>query len=266
MDAPRTEIDETFAAGTLDPDVWFPWYLPHWSSRAASAATYELTGEGLVLRIPEDQPLWCPDTHEEPLRVSGVQTGNFSGPVGSTVGPQPFREGLVVREEQPAAWGYTPDFRVAGHLEARMRATITERSMFGFWLSGIEDRPERSGEVLLVEVFGDAVDGGYAEVGMGIRKFRDPALWEAFAPERLAIDVAELHTYSVDWEPGSLVIGVDGHEVRRLDQTPDYPTQLMIGVFDFPAKAAGDAAGDGPVPVPELVVAHVRGSYGRLVG
>jgi hypothetical protein len=30
--------------------------------------------------------------------------------------------------------------------------------------------------------------------------------------------------------------------------------QLMIGVFDFPAKAAA-----AEVPVPELVVSHVRG-------
>jgi hypothetical protein len=32
--------------------------------------------------------------------------------------------------------------------------------------------------------------------------------------------------------------------------------QLMIGVFDFPAKAAAD---DVAVPVPRLVVSHVRG-------
>lgn len=273
MDAPRPEprheLDETFAAGTLDPDVWFPWYLPHWSSRAASAATYELTGEGLVLRIPEDQPRWCPDHHEEPLRVSCVQTGSFSGPVGSAVGQQPFAEGLVVAEEQPAFWGYTPDLRQPGHLEVRMRATITARSMFAFWLSGIEDRPERSGEVCVAEVFGDALRPGWAEVGMGVHRFRDPALFEQFAPEPLALDVAELHTYAVDWAPGSLAFSVDGHEVRRLDQVPDYPMQLMIGVFDFPAKAQapgdGDGNGDG-VPVPELVVAHVKGSYGRLEG
>jgi hypothetical protein len=266
VSASRTEIDERFTAATLDPDVWFPWYLPHWSSRAGSAATWALTGEGLVLRIPEDQPPWCPQQHEEPLRVSCIQTGSFSGPVGSAVGQQPFRDGLVVREEQPAFWGYTPDFREPGHVEVRMRATITERSMFAFWLSGIEDRPERSGEVCVAEVFGDAVRDGHAEVGMGVHRFRDPALVEQFAPEPLALDVAELHTYGVDWEPGSLAFTVDGHVVRRLDQTPDYPLQLMIGVFDFPARAAEAAAGDGPVPVPELVVAHVRGFRGTLEG
>jgi hypothetical protein len=44
--------------------------------------------------------------------------------------------------------------------------------------------------------------------------------------------------------------------VRQLDQAPDYPMQLMIGVFDFPAKAPSDEAN---VPVPELVVSHARG-------
>ena len=29
-----------FAGGDLDRSVWVPYYLPHWSSRAASAATY----------------------------------------------------------------------------------------------------------------------------------------------------------------------------------------------------------------------------------
>jgi beta-glucanase (GH16 family) len=124
--------------------------------------------------------------------------------------------------------------------------------MFAFYLSGIEDHPERSGEICVAEVFGDAVGDGYAEVGMGVKCFRDPALTQEFATERLAIDVAEFHTYAVDWRPGSLAFSVDGSVVRRLNQAPDYPVQLMLGVFDFPAKG-------GDVHVPELVVTHVKG-------
>jgi hypothetical protein len=43
--------------------------------------------------------------------------------------------------------------------------------------------------------------------------------------------------------------------VRRLEQAPDYPVQLMVGVFDFPAKSNGR---DDDL-TPELVVSHVRG-------
>ena len=253
MATSRLDLDERFTDGNLDPDVWFPYYLPHWSSRAASAATWSAQDGALRLSIPVDQPLWCASLHEEPMRVSCIQSGSFAGPLGSTTGQQPFREGLEVREEQPTMWGYTPCY---GRVEIRMRGFITTRSMFAFWLSGIEDQPERSGEICVAEVFGDAVREGSADVGMGLHRFRDPALVEAFAAEPLGIDVAEFHTYGVDWQPRSLALTVDGEVVRRVDQAPDYPMQLMIGVFDFPAKAAD---GDREVPVPEMVVSHVRG-------
>ena len=253
MPAPRLELDERFAGDTLDPEVWFPYYLPHWSSRARSAATWEVRDGELHLSIPVDQPPWCPDLHEEPLRVSCIQSGSFSGPVGSTIGQQPFRDGLEVREEQPTMHGYTPRY---GQVEVRMRGVITPRSMVAFWMSGFEDRPERSGEICVAEVFGDAVRDGSADVGMGVKRLHDPALVQEFATEPLPIDVADFHTYGVDWRPGALAFSVDGEVVRRLDQAPDYPAQLMIGVFDFPANAVPDQA---DVPVPELVVSHVRG-------
>lgn len=245
------ELDETFAGQDLDRRVWFPYYLPHWSTRARSAATYEVRDGRLLLTIADDQQLWCADRHTEPMRVSCVQTGSFSGPVGSTVGQQPFVDGLTVTEEQQAFWGCTPHF---GALEVTMRGTVGPRSMIAFWLSGIEDTPERSGEICVAEIFGDAVADGIAQVGMGVHRFRDPALSEEFATEPLRLDVAEDHTYAVDWRPGSLVFSVDGRVVRELGQAPDYPVQLMLGVFQFPDRhpeLADEVA-------PALVVSRVR--------
>ncbi|MDT7669196.1 MAG: hypothetical protein QOC74_1979, partial [Pseudonocardiales bacterium] len=69
MLASPLELEERFTGDTLDPDVWFPYYLPHWSSRARSAATYSLRDGELRLSVPVDQPLWCADLHDEPLRV-----------------------------------------------------------------------------------------------------------------------------------------------------------------------------------------------------
>ena len=45
--------------------------------------------------------------------------------------------------------------------------------------------------------------------------------------------------------------------MRRIDQSPNYPTQLMIGLFDFPAR---DPSGVWADHVPELVVSSVKGS------
>jgi hypothetical protein len=174
--------------------------------------------------------------------------------VGSTIGPQPFQEGLTVTEEQPAFWGYTPHF---GRIEVVMRGEITPRSMFGVWLSGIEDSPERSGEILIAEVFGDAVQGGSAEVGMGTRRFRDPSLVGDFSAPRLEVDVSEAHRYAVTWEPSSVELSIDEVMVQRIEEAPDYPMQIMIGVFDFPSR---DPSGKWADHVPELVVSSITGS------
>jgi hypothetical protein len=251
------EFADHFDAGRLDTDVWVPHYLPQWSSRAQSAATYEVVGSELRLTIPRGQGLWCADDHEGPLRVSGIQSGVFSGEVGSTVGQQPFRDGQVVREHQPTQWGWTPYHAV---LEVRARMDLSPRSMASVWMVGLEDEPARCGEICVFEVFGDAVgtEGGRptAAVGMGVHPFRDPALTDEFAAEPRAIDVADFHTYAADWRPGRVDFLIDGERVKTVHQAPDYPMQMMIAVFDFPAK--GDAATADHVPL--LAVDRVRGT------
>ena len=240
-----------FAGDALDTEVWLPHYLPHWSSRAASAATWTVAGGELRLSIPPSQPLWCEGSHDGALRVSGIQSASFSGPVGSPIGGQPFKDGLLVSTEEPPFWGYTPLY---GQISVRARAVLTARSMAAFWLSGIEDTPQHSGEICVFEVFGDAVRDGSADVGIGLHKFRDPGLTEDFSAIPLPLDVAEFHTYAVDWAPGTLTFTVDGTVVRQVGQSPNYPVQLMLAVFDFPDKADPAAK---TAPTPELIVTDI---------
>ncbi len=247
-----TAFEDHFDGPDLDPAVWIPSYLPQWSSRAESAAAYELADSCLRLRIPEDHPLWCPDDHP-PLRVSGVQSGVFSGPVGSTVGQQPVRPGAVVRQEQPAWWGWTPQY---GRLEVRARATLTPRSMAAWWLVGLEDRPERCAELCVMEglrrrprrrperrgrhghppVPRPADGRGLRHPPAGARRRGVPHLRGRLAPD------------------GATFL-VDGEEVHRVAVAPDYPVQAMLAVFDFPDRAAPGA----PYVVPELVVDRIGG-------
>jgi hypothetical protein len=246
---------DDFDGPDLDTGVWIPHYLPMWSSRAESAATYEVTGSELRLTIPPEQGLWCPQDHD-PLRVSGIQSGVFSGEVGSTIGQQPFREGLVVREFQPTQSGWTPHY---GVLEVRARMNLSPRSMASVWMVGLEDEPTRCGEICIVEVFGDTIarDDGEtsAAIGSGIHPFRDPTLIEDFAAPRLAIDVNEFHVYAADWAPGRVDFSVDGRHVRTVEQSPAYPMQMMVAVFDFPGKPTSPEQQEH---IPELVVDYVR--------
>jgi hypothetical protein len=88
---------------------------------------------------------------------------------------------------------------------------------------------------------------------MGIHRFGDPALREEWAQEELAIDVREPHVYAADWTPEHVAFSVDGEHVKTVGQSPAYPMQLMLGVYEFP----GEEAVDYPHVFP---VDYVRGS------
>jgi hypothetical protein len=256
------DFDERFAGPDLDPTVWTAGYLPAWSSRAAAAATYVVTDGALHLSIPPDQGLWCPELHPTPLRVSAVQSANRSGPVGSSDGQQPFRDGLVVREEQPTVLGFTP---FLGEVAVTCRASLGPRSMFSTWMVGLEDRPQRCGEICLVEIFGDTLSTDAAgrptvQYGCGVHPFRDPDLVDDFAAPTVALDVTRPHTYAAVWTAERVDFLLDGTVVRTTAQSPAYPMQLILGVFDFPDRAtAAQREGREPAPTPELVVERVSG-------
>jgi hypothetical protein len=213
---------DDFDGSELDRSAWMPHYLPHWSSRAASAATYTVEASELRLAIPCGQGLWCEGDHEPPLRVSGVQSGAHDG-------QQPFRDGQVVREPGPTWWGVTPHH---GRLEVRARMELSPRSMASVWMVGLEDEPERCGEICLFEVFGDAPRA----IGTGIHPFRDPALTDDFEAPQLDIDICEPHVYAADWREGRVDFSVDGKHIRSVGQAPAYPMQFMVAVFDFPER------------------------------
>jgi hypothetical protein len=262
----QASFEDRFRGPDLDPDTWYPHYLPGWSSRECSRASYRVDADGLTLDIPVDHPLWCEGDHDPPLRVSGIQSGNWSGPVGTVHGQQRFRDGQLVREEQERFEGWLPSARGGGsRVEISARMELSPRSMAALFMSGFEDdeAQERCGELCVFEVFGRSLgpdDAGstdpWAEVGVGIKAFRDPALRQDFEAPRLPIDVIEPHLYAVDWDTNEAVFTVDGVVVRRCARPPTYPLQLMLAVYDFPEWSVGDDAH----LVPRLVVDRIAGT------
>ena len=256
----RTQaLEERFHGSTLNRDVWLPHYLPAWSSREQTRASFGFR-DGLRLTVPVNHPLWCRGDHFPPLRVSGLQTGSWSGPAGSTRGQQRFRDGQIVREEQPRFEGWLIS---SGRVEIRARMSLSQRSMAALWMSGFEDDPaqEQCGEVCVFEIFGKAahLDPPSAEVGIGIKPFRDPRLTDDFAAPRLPIDVTTPHDFAVRWDASEAVFTVDDEVVRRCSRPPTYPHQMMLAVFDFPEWSTG---ADNHLE-PELVVEHVLAEQGN---
>ena len=212
--------------GTLESS-WLPFYLPQWSSREASAA--RVSFDPFELRIDEDQPPWSPEFNGA-LRVSNLQTGVFSGEVGSSIGQHHFRQDLAVREQQQAERIYTPQY---GLIEARVRACPDPDSMVALWLIGFESDPVESGELCVFEIFGRELDADHGIVGVGIHPFGDPALHDDFVKLEVEGDLTEWHTYSAEWSPGLSRFFIDDELVHETAQAPAYPLQLMLNIYEF---------------------------------
>ena len=177
----------------------------------------------------------------------------FAGPVGSPVGQSRFADGLVVRQAQDNARLFVPQY---GLFELRARAVDDPRCMVALWMIGYEDEPERSAEICICEIFGRDMTADRAGVGMGLHPFGDPGIRDEFSVEDLAIDARDLHTYAAEWTPEHVAFFVDHRLVKLVSQSPAYPMQFMLGVYEFPD---GGEAGRPARPHPkEFVVDSFR--------
>jgi Glycosyl hydrolases family 16 len=250
----QLEFDEDFRGDGIDTERWVPYYLPHWSSRDRTAARYGRHEGRWALQIEADQPAWCPEWDGD-LRASVVQTGLSAGPLGSDRGQLHFRDDLVVREEQETRRTYTP---YQGYVELRAKAVADPGVMVALWLMGVEERPEECGEICVAEIFGADLTATTAKVGMGIHPFADPTLREEFSAEQYPIDATQFHTYAVRWTSDGVDFLLDGEVVKKTTQSPLYPMQLMLGIYEFPDRLDRVRATAAAYPKP-FVVDHVRG-------
>ena len=96
---------------------------------------------------------------------------------------------------------------------------------------------------------------------MGIKAFHDPLLVEEFSAEEYPIDATAFHTYAASWTRSGVDFLLDGEVVKSTTQSPGYPMQLMLAIYEFPDRID---AGSAAYPKP-FVVDFVRG-YGRPKG
>jgi len=250
------EFEDTFEGDTLDDARWVAHYLPQWSSRDRSAARYDVGGGRLRLLIERDQQPWCPE-YDGDVRVSSLQTGVFAGPLGSAVGQHRFAPHVVVREAQQNVRFYAPQF---GLIEMRAKALDHPLNMVALWLIGYEDEPHRSAEICVCEIFGRDVGAKQAAVGMGVHPFGDPRIVDEFSREVVPIDVREYHVYAAEWTPERVSFFVDDEHIKTVGQSPSYPMQLMLGIYEFPGDGGERSGMDYPK---QFTVDYVRG-YRRV--
>lgn len=222
------DFEDDFVDG-VDPAKWIPRYLPHWTVSERSEARYAPVHGGLELRIDDDQPDWRPE--DAPLRVSNLQSGEFSGPLGSARGTHRHRpDGLVVRTPTPLRLLFAP---TAGRIDVTVAASTDEGCMLAAWLVGTEHlADEDAGEICLFEIDAAAV-GATTRARSGVKAHHDPRLHDDMAEVILPFDARRVHTWTVLWGPGETVIGCEGRVLRRIPQAPEYPMILLIDLFEI---------------------------------
>ena len=240
------EFSDDFRGPTLDRSKWLPCYVPHWSSRAASAATAQTGPDGLFLTIAPEQKPWLPEFDGD-IRVSSLQTGEFAGPLGSGIGQLRFKPGLTVREEQPTERLYVPLY---GRFEMRARMELRPGQMAALWMIGFEEEPTQSGEITIMEIFGDSIEASGAELGHGIKAIHDPRLVTDFDAHRLPFEPSAFHIYGAQWDKDGVSFYFNNQLLRRVEQSPAYPMQFMLNVYELRSTGA---------PPPLLQVDWFRG-------
>ena len=103
----------------------------------------------------------------------------------------------------------------------------------------------------------EMLEVGQARVGMGVHPFGDPRISDEFAAETVPIDAREFHVYTAEWTPEHVTFCIDGEHLKAVGQSPSYPMQLMLSLYEFP-DAVGEGSTVGLYPK-EFVVDYVRG-------
>jgi Glycosyl hydrolases family 16 len=243
------EWHDEFDGPDLDRSKWLPFYLPQWSSRQRSVPRYTFRDGMLVLQITKDQQPWCPE-FDGGVKASCIQTGLFAGPVGSKLGQLHFNDELVVREEQTNIRLYTPQY---GYFECRAKGLDTRGNHVSLYMIGYEDAPVKSGEINMFEIFGKDVSTTATKVRYGIHPWKDPKLTDEFYQDRLEIDATKFHIYAHEWTPTYIDFYLDHQKLRRIHQSPDYPMQFMLSIYELPGGE------ENAVYPKEFVVDYIRG-------
>lgn len=258
----RLEFHDEFDQQSLDTAKWLPFYLPQWSSRERSAPNYSLEGSYLVLQIAGEQQPWCPE-FDGPVRCSSLQTGVFAGPLGSQIGQHRFNRQCVVREAQENRQTYVPCY---GYFELRAKGVNSFTDHVTLWMIGYEDAPERSAEIAICEIMGEHVSPKSSRIGYGVHPWGDASISDEFYEDFLPIDATGFHIYAAEWTPTHIDFYVDNQKLRTVHQSPNYPMQFMLGIYELPHKAAQKQIAQPSASYPKRFVVDYFRAYQPIAG
>ena len=76
----------------------------------------------------------------------------------------------------------------------------------------------------------------YAVIGYGVHPFADGNIKDEFYEEKFSINVKEWNTYALKWEEDKITFYLNGNKIKVINQSPDYPMQIMLDLYDIENK------------------------------
>jgi Glycosyl hydrolases family 16 len=220
-----------------------------WNSLEKSKARFRVSDGSLKLLIEENQEPWIDGGD----RASNLQTAHFSGAKGSQVGQfRHYNLEFIVTQDIAPVQHYTPRF---GYFETRLKAVPVVGYHVALWMIGF-DEPQ-AGEIRCFEIHGGNVTMEKSRVDYGILCWDDPTLYEEIYEDYLPMNAADYHIYGVERRPKQVDFYVDNVKLRTLHQSPQYPMQFMLGVYERPHEVRAEDSG---IPFPRVCeVDYFRG-------
>lgn len=217
----------------LNTEYWLPQYLPHCTtSTEGASARYRIENGCLNLFLTKDSPdyfggqpgsvnpdnlLWI---------ANGIQTWEKNH----------LHPGGKHQTDVESFEGYATQY---GYFEIRMKLPDTKGGGYAaWWLIGTQDNAlpdetdsEQNGEIDVLETFFESP--GIFEPK--VHPWDDTNLNEW--SDKLELDgdpmdyVNEFHTYAMDWRPEGIAFFVDGKEVARTTESPQYRMCMILSMY-----------------------------------
>lgn len=213
---------DEFDGNTLDTDKWLPQYLPHATDSPEGAATnYTMSNGTLTLFIDENTPAF--DGGNTGMKVSSIQTYEKSMLHSASVGNCEFEE----------FDGYATQY---GYFETRYKMPACGGGgHVSWWMIGCQEdaREDGTGSQQNAEI--DVTETFFSSPNVQIPKVHahdDNDISEFKRTVSLKGDfVNEWHTYGLEWTPDYLAFYVDGREIARTNQSPQYKMCIFLGMY-----------------------------------
>lgn len=218
------DFHDEFDGDELDFTKWLPQYLPHaTTSLSGFMADYDVSDGSLKLQIDEDRPTFYEQENPKGFKVCGIQSYNKNS----------LHERTAIGANVVPYEGYTTQY---GYFEIRYKMPAGGGGgHVAFWLIGTQaDAREdgsgslQTGEIDITETRFDAPNVHAPKV----YNWTDEDLQDWMVQIPMEEDyVNEYHVYAMDWTPEYLAFYVDGVEIARTEQSPQYEMCMILSMY-----------------------------------